>query len=133
MGKNVDRLLKFAVRFPTWHSFGKDRGTNDAIRTLANKGLVVVNDKRQWRLALTGHYAGCIDCSEIAPKHGDIIQFKDTFGTVHGESALMYQNDVLVRGLFRVIVEETNECIVVSRHPNIHNDKQNGWVFLRLA
>lgn len=50
MGKNILRLLKFAVRYPGWHSFGKDRSTTDSVRVLAGHGLIEINQYRQFRL-----------------------------------------------------------------------------------
>ena len=53
MGKNQLRLLKFAIRFcrnDEWHTYGKDRSTVDAINSLVGKGLLDVNEFRQFRL-----------------------------------------------------------------------------------
>lgn len=52
MGKNVKRLLLFAIKFPGWHSYGKDRATTDAIALLVRDGFIVVNGERQFRLEL---------------------------------------------------------------------------------
>lgn len=61
MGRNVQRMLKFAIEYPTWHTYGKDRATVSALRTLENAGLIVRNEHRQFRLALTEHWAKAID------------------------------------------------------------------------
>lgn len=52
MGKNQLRLLKFAMRFPGWHGYGKDRNTVAALRALEYYGLIEVSkETRQFRLA----------------------------------------------------------------------------------
>jgi hypothetical protein len=56
MGKNQLRLLKFAIEYPTWHTYGKDRSTVDAIRSLDGKGLIVLNEFRQFRIAIKSEY-----------------------------------------------------------------------------
>ena len=54
MGRHQLRLLKFALRFPSsWHSYGKDRATVDALNSLAGYGLIELNTFRQFRL-ITG-------------------------------------------------------------------------------
>ncbi len=41
--------LDFAVRVPGWHTYTLDRATRSAIRSLEHRGLVEVNDHRQFR------------------------------------------------------------------------------------
>ena len=50
MGKNMKRLLLFAIRFQGWHSWGRDRSTCDAIRRLSKQGFIELNSYRQFRL-----------------------------------------------------------------------------------
>lgn len=50
MGKNMKRLLLFAIQYPGWHTYGKDRGTVDAIVKLGNDGFIETNAHRQFRL-----------------------------------------------------------------------------------
>lgn len=51
MGKNVKRLLRFAITYPGWHSYGKDRSTVSAIAALEHYEFIEVNRKtRQFRL-----------------------------------------------------------------------------------
>lgn len=51
MGKHQLRLLKFAIKYPGIHSFGKDRSTIDALRKLATYGLIDIDwDSRQFKL-----------------------------------------------------------------------------------
>lgn len=52
MGKHIKRLLKFAIDYPGWHTYGKDRSTVDAVNNLARLGLIVVNEHRQFRLGI---------------------------------------------------------------------------------
>lgn len=51
MGRNMLRLLKFLIKYPSWTTYGHDRSTVDAIRRLRNLGLVETNEYRQVRLA----------------------------------------------------------------------------------
>lgn len=53
MGKRQLQLLKFAIRYSgSWHSYGVERPTVDAVRSLEAKGLIIVNRKfRQFTLA----------------------------------------------------------------------------------
>lgn len=52
MGKHVRRLLKFAIQYPGWHSYGTDRTTVDAVNCLVGYDLIRVNEFRQFQLAL---------------------------------------------------------------------------------
>lgn len=54
MGKNTLRLLLFALRWPdTWHTYGTDRKTRDAILSLVSNGILELNrESRQFRLLL---------------------------------------------------------------------------------
>ena len=66
MGKNQARLLRFAIQYPTWHTYGKDRATVNAIRSLASYGVVEVNEHRQFRLAMSDYYKAIIDgCDKL--------------------------------------------------------------------
>ena len=50
MGKNMRRLLLFAIRFQGWHTWGTDRSTCDAVRRLREQGFIETNDCRQFTL-----------------------------------------------------------------------------------
>lgn len=50
MGKNMLRLLKFAIQYQGWQSYGKDRSTVDALGALSSLGLIEMNEHRQFRL-----------------------------------------------------------------------------------
>lgn len=53
MGKNMVRVLKFAIQYrgeDRWHTYGKDRATVDALRRLEEMGLIERNEYRQFRL-----------------------------------------------------------------------------------
>lgn len=50
MGKNMLRILRFAISYKGWHTYGRDRSTVDAISRLSNLGLIEVNRFRQFRL-----------------------------------------------------------------------------------
>lgn len=51
MGRHQLRLLVFALDFPGWHTYGKDRTTVDALRALEGLGLIERNrDTRQFRI-----------------------------------------------------------------------------------
>lgn len=51
MGKEARRLLLFAIRHMGWNSYGKDRKTVRAIKTLEDFGFLEVNrETRQFRL-----------------------------------------------------------------------------------
>ena len=49
MSKNEKNALKFANRWPGWHSYAKDTQTTKAIEGLKSKGLVEVNEFRQFK------------------------------------------------------------------------------------
>lgn len=51
MGKNMKRLLLFAIHYRGWHTWGKDRSTCDAVKRLCNQGFIETNCYRQFRLA----------------------------------------------------------------------------------
>ena len=53
MGKNMKRLLRFAVRYQTWHTWGGDRAVCDAVKQLENQGFIETNEFRQLRLNTT--------------------------------------------------------------------------------
>jgi len=50
MGKHCLRLLKFAIKYDGWHSYGTDRSTRDAVNVLCGYDLLEVNEYRQFRL-----------------------------------------------------------------------------------
>ena len=50
LGRHQLRLLKFAMRYQGWQSYGTDRSTVDAVHALSGMGLVEINDHRQFRL-----------------------------------------------------------------------------------
>ncbi len=50
MGKNMKWLLLFAIKYPGWHTWGKDRATVDAVHRLCEQGYLVTNDHRQFKL-----------------------------------------------------------------------------------
>lgn len=53
MGKHMLRLLRFALRYPdSWHTYGTDRSTVNAVRRLSELGLLECNAVRQFRLRL---------------------------------------------------------------------------------
>lgn len=52
MGKHTDRLLRFAIAHPGWHTYGRDASTVRALARLAERGLIIRNTTcRQFRLA----------------------------------------------------------------------------------
>ena len=55
MGKNSLRLLRFALKYAGWHSYGFDRSTRDSVKTLQANGLIEVNEFRQFRLNINDH------------------------------------------------------------------------------
>ncbi len=52
MGKNVSRLLRFALNHPGWNSYGTDRSTRDALNTLVDYQLIELNESRQFRIKI---------------------------------------------------------------------------------
>ncbi len=50
MGKNMKRLLSFAIKYEGWHTWGKDRATCDAVRRLEAQGYIETDDYRHFRL-----------------------------------------------------------------------------------
>ena len=59
MGKHVKRLLQFAVKYPGWHSYAKDRATTNAVRCLADMGVLELSTiSNQFRLALAARFYG---------------------------------------------------------------------------
>ena len=51
MGKNMLRMLRFAICYQDWYTYGKDRSTVDAVRRLEKLQLLEVNEFRQFRLS----------------------------------------------------------------------------------
>lgn len=43
VGENQTRLLRFAERYPGWHSFSKDRATVRAVQGLEKRGSLRVD------------------------------------------------------------------------------------------
>jgi hypothetical protein len=59
MGKHQLRLLRFAIRYPGWHGYGKDRSTVDAVNGLEYLGLLEISrETRQFRLVPSEYTAG---------------------------------------------------------------------------
>ena len=54
MGKNQKRLMLFALRYPGWHGYGKDRATVEAVEKLCDHGFIEINDYRQFQLRQPG-------------------------------------------------------------------------------
>lgn len=52
LGRNMYRMFSFALAYPDWHSYAKDRSTVDAVKRLEKRGLVEVNKHHQYRLAI---------------------------------------------------------------------------------
>ena len=50
MGKNMKRLLLFAIQYQGWQTWGKDRSTCDAVKGLQRQGFIETNEFRQFRL-----------------------------------------------------------------------------------
>ena len=50
MGKNMLRLLKFAIQYQGWQTYGTDRSTVDALGALSAMGLIEMNEYCQFRL-----------------------------------------------------------------------------------
>lgn len=50
MGRNTYRLLKFAITYVGWHTYGKDRATVGALSSLVARGLIEKNEHRQFRI-----------------------------------------------------------------------------------
>lgn len=137
MGKHVDRLLKYAIKFPYWNAIsGKDRATNDAIRTLVRKGLIVVNDFNQFRIAIPNSCADAIDNLDLFPQAGDFIRLDQEHHTLvasdEGEDwSPVYCGEVLIKGLFNVISRVDDITIqkhVVARNMLEDNEQRKAWV-----
>ena len=56
MGKHQLRLLKFAIKYPGWHSYSIDRVTVKTIISLVEYGLLVVNERQQFKLNTGNKY-----------------------------------------------------------------------------
>ena len=50
VGKNQVHALAFITKCSGWHSYAKDRATTNAVKRLAEKGLVEINRFHQFRL-----------------------------------------------------------------------------------
>ncbi len=48
MGIHMKRLLRFAISYPGWHTYGKDKSTVGAVKRCAALGLLEVNKHRQF-------------------------------------------------------------------------------------
>jgi len=57
MGIHMKRLLRFAISYPGWHTYGKDKSTVGAIKRCAALGLLEVNEHRQFRLPVNAAIA----------------------------------------------------------------------------
>jgi len=51
-GKNQCRLLEFAFKYPEWHSFNNDKPTARAIKSLADRGCIILNEYDQFKINL---------------------------------------------------------------------------------
>jgi hypothetical protein len=57
MGKHTRRLMQYALAYPySWHSYGKDRSTVNALAILVRDGLIIRNEHRQFRLNVPERY-----------------------------------------------------------------------------
>lgn len=57
MGQNIVNVLKFAIRYPGWHSYATDRSTVDAVNTLAKHDILELSTiSRQFRLNETPQF-----------------------------------------------------------------------------
>lgn len=72
MGKNIRRLLKFAIEYPGWHAWGRDRSTCDAIRVLVGYGMIETNEHRQFRLVGGGML------TRLRQDHEDMLASRNT-------------------------------------------------------
>jgi len=52
LGCNMFNVYTFALSYPGWHTWDKrDRGTRDAVKRLAKRGLIKTNEFGQFKLA----------------------------------------------------------------------------------
>lgn len=49
IGKNQAKLLDFAYRYQSWHTYATDKNTLRAVKALQSKGCLVVNEYQQFR------------------------------------------------------------------------------------
>ena len=56
MGRNMQHLMSFALKYPGWHSYQKDRPTVSALRSLVSRGLIRVNEYNHFQLAIPEQY-----------------------------------------------------------------------------
>ena len=54
MTKSQKQTLAFANKYKWWHSFAADKATVDVVFQLTNKGLLQVNEYRQFRITPKG-------------------------------------------------------------------------------
>jgi|TARA_R110000772_G_C13032302_1_gene411852 hypothetical protein len=54
MTKPQKQTLAFANKYKWWHSFATDKATTDVVFQLTNKGLLQVNEYRQFRITPKG-------------------------------------------------------------------------------
>lgn len=57
MTKPQKQTLAFANKYKWWHSFAADKATTDVVFQLTNKGLLQVNEYRQFRITPKGAIA----------------------------------------------------------------------------
>ena len=50
LGKHQRKLLKFAEKQPNWQSYARDQLTTRVVKSLRIRGLIEVNDFRQFKL-----------------------------------------------------------------------------------
>lgn len=58
LGKNMADALRFAIKYPEWHTYANDRATKEAITRLENLGLVKTNKYRMFRVTAKGKAEG---------------------------------------------------------------------------
>lgn len=51
LGRNMALTLEFAMKYPGWHSYKMDRATENAVKRLAARNLVEINEFQQFRLS----------------------------------------------------------------------------------
>ncbi len=49
VGRHQVKLLDFAHRYPTWHSYSTDRDTLRAVNSLVKKGCLITNEFGQFK------------------------------------------------------------------------------------
>lgn len=68
MGRNQSRLLRFAIQYPSWQTYGTDPATVRAVNSLAAAGFIETNGNRQFRLALADGQRAAVDGYNANPE-----------------------------------------------------------------